>query len=159
AISALVLYLAWCILWERSHPAGAAARGVRKAHAGARLAAIRELERLGPQDPEVALPALVGVLADPEPVNRAAAAEALVTVIQGAGGDGSDPAQVHGAVVALMGLLEDPDAGVRTRATQALWMIALLWQGSPRIIDLDAIAESVLRSADDSSAEVRLETV
>ncbi len=125
----------------------------------ARLEAIRELQRLGPQDPEVALPALVGVLADPEPVNRGAAAEALVTVIQGAGGDGSDPDQVHGAVAALMGLLEDPDAGVRTRATQALWMIALLWQGSPRIIDLDAIAESILRTADDRAAEVRLETV
>ncbi len=30
AISGLVLYLAWCILWERSHPAGAAAPGVQK---------------------------------------------------------------------------------------------------------------------------------
>ena len=107
----------------------------------------------------MALPALIGVLADPEPVNRAAAAEALVTVIQGEGGDGSDPEQVHGAVAALMGRLEDPDAGVRTRATQALWMIALLWQGSPRIIDLDAIAEAVLRAADDRGAEVRVEAV
>ena len=41
AISGLVLYLAWCILWERSHPASAAARGVHKSDSAARLKAIR----------------------------------------------------------------------------------------------------------------------
>ncbi len=60
AISGLVLYLAWCVVWERSHPAASATRGIRRGDAAARLEAIRQVERVGPQDPEVAIPGLIG---------------------------------------------------------------------------------------------------
>ena len=155
AISGLVLYLAWCVVWERSHPAASLARGVRSGDGAARLKAIRDLERLGPQDPEVALPALIGGLEDPTPGNCEAAAEALVAVIQGVEGTGSDPEHVHDAVLALLGRIGDPRPMVRARSVQALWMIVLIWQGAPLVIEPDAIAAAMEAAAVDREIEVR----
>jgi HEAT repeat protein len=155
AISGLVLYLAWSALWERSHPASAAARGVREGDAAARLHAMRDLERLGPQDPEVALPALIEGLADPDATNRAAAITGLVAVVHGVGGSSSDPGQVGEAITALMALLKDTDPAVRTRSTQALWTIVLIWQGAPRVVELDVIGAAMNQTADDRDPQVR----
>jgi HEAT repeat protein len=155
AISGLVLYLAWSALWERSHPASAAARGVREGDTAARLQALRDLERLGPQDPDVALPALIEGLADPDAANRAAAITGLVSVIHGVTGSGSDPGQVGEALTALMARLKDRDAGVRARAAQALWTIVLIWQGSPRVVELDVLAAAMNETADDPDPQVR----
>jgi HEAT repeat protein len=159
AISALVLYLAWWVLWERCHPASPAASGLREGDPGARLGAIRELECIGPQDPDVALPALIEGLADQVAANRTASASALVAVIQGIKLGGSDPGQVGTAVDALMGLLEDSQPTVRAGAAQALATIAILWQDEPRIIDLDVIATALCRTADDPDARARLAAV
>ena len=155
AISGLVLYLAWSALWERSHPAGAAARGVREVDAAARLQALRDLERLGPQDPEVALPALIEGLADPDAANRTAAISGLVSVIHGVTGSTSDPGQVGESITALMGRLKDADPTVRARSVQALWTIVLIWQGSPRVVELDALAAAMNETADDPDPQVR----
>jgi HEAT repeat protein len=156
AISGLVLYLAWMLLWERSHPAGAAARAIQKGDTAARLRAIADLERLGPEDPEVAFPALIVGLDDPDAAVRAAAAAALVTVIQGESVSGADLEHVGAAVAALLRRMNDPQAAVRAAASQAVWMIVMLWQGSPRIIDLDEIAAAQGEAAGDPDVEVRL---
>ena len=103
---------------------------VRRGDAAARLKAIRELEHLGPQDPEVALPALIDALDDPEPVNRGAAAEGLVAVIPGVRLIDSDPGPVREAVAALMDRLGDPEPAVRVRASESLCTIVLAWHGS-----------------------------
>lgn len=155
-ISGVVLYLAWWLMWERSHPASPAARTVRSGPDATRLGAIADLERLGPEDPDVAIPALISALGDPSGEIRAAAATALVTVIQGVGGAGSDPAYVADAMGGLLARTRDPDPVARAAAVQALWMIALLWQGAPHLIDLDAIATAQARAADDPELEVRL---
>src|SRR5262249_36310466 len=143
AISGLVLYLAWCVVWERSHPAASPARGIGSGDAAGRLKAIRDVERLGPQDPDVALPALIRGLEDPEPGNRQAAAESLVAVIQGAETGDSDLEQVHDAIAALLGRMGDPEPMVRARMSQALWMIAMTWRGPPRSSELEAIAAAM----------------
>src|SRR5262249_10302377 len=122
-ISGLVLYVAWCVVWERSHPAATPARGMRQGGAAARLKAMHEVERIGPQDAEVALPALIGGLSDPDPRNRVEAARGLVAVIQGLEAANSDPELVHDAVMALLGRTADSQPDVRTRVAQALWMI------------------------------------
>src|SRR5262249_26954563 len=159
AISGLVLYLAWCVLWERSHPAGPAAAGIRQGDAGARLRAIRELERIGPQDPDVALPALIEGLADRDASNRAASAGALVPVIQGIKVSGSDSDHVPVAVESVAGLLTAPQPMVRAEAGQALAPIVMLCQGGPRVIDLDVIASALGRTADDPDEAVRMAAV
>ncbi len=159
ALSGLVLYLVWCVLWERSHPAGAAARGIRRGDSAARLKVIREVERLGPQDPEGAMPALIVALEDPEPDNRVAAAEGLVAVIQGVRMSDSDPGPVRDAVAALMAHLRDPEPAVRLRASESLLMIVILWRDAPRNIDLDAIELAIGAAARDPDAGVRMAAV
>ena len=155
AVSGLVLYLAWWVLWERSHPASSAARRVRQGDAAVRLEAIRELEHLGPQDPEIAVPALIEGLADPVAMNRGAAAEGLAAAIPGVGAIGAGPEEVREALAALMDRLGDPEAVVRVRASYALCNIVLAWHGSAQALGLDALEVELTRKADDADADVR----
>ena len=85
SVSALVLYIAWWVLWDQSHPASAAAWRLRRGDRMARLEAIRDLGSIGAHDPDVALPALVVGLSDPDPGNRATAADCLIAATQGFG--------------------------------------------------------------------------
>ncbi len=105
------------------------------------------------------MPALIGGLADPEPRNSAAAAEALVTVIQGIRISGSEPGKLRDVVPALIAVLRDPRPNVRLRVSQALSNIAIIWQGPPGIIDVDAITAALGEMAGDRDAEVRLAAV
>jgi HEAT repeat protein len=155
AISGLVLYLAWLVLWERSHPAAAAARRVRQGGAAERLAAIRDLESLGPQDPEIAVPALIEGLADPAATNRGAAAEGLAASIPGVGADGAGPEAVRDALAALIKRVDDPEAAVRVRASHALYTIVLAGHGSARALRLDALEAELMRKADGPDDDVR----
>ena len=155
AISGLVLYLAWCVLWERTHPASSAARRVHQGNAAGRLAAIRELEHLGPQDPEVAVPALIDGLSDPVAANRAAAAESMAAAVPGIGAIGPGREEVRDALAALTERLGDPEAAVRVRAAHAICTIVLAWHGSAQAIELDALEAELLRRADDRDADVR----
>jgi HEAT repeat protein len=155
AISGLVLYLAWLLMWERSHPASPAARAVQAGEVAGRLRAVADLERLGPEDPDVAFPALIAALDDPNADVRAAAALALVTVIRGAGVGGSYPQQVGDTVRTLLARTKDPHAVVRTSVVQALWMTVILWQGAPPPINLDVIEAVMDEAAADPDASVR----
>lgn len=157
--SVSVLYLAWWISWERSHPASAAVRDVRWSEGTRRLEAIRRLETIGAQDPEVAVPALIAALDDADPRNRTVAAEAVATVLHGVKITDADPVSVNAAVAALLARLEDREAAVRARAAMSLLSVALLWPGMPRIVDVEAVSIAFARLADDTNAEVRVAAV
>src|SRR5690242_20606987 len=83
-LAGLLAVLAGRSLWPAPHPAAGAARQARSADAAVRVGAIRDLERLGPDDPGIALPVLIDRFHDAEPEVRVAAANALVMVVQGA---------------------------------------------------------------------------
>src|SRR5262245_9142242 len=151
-VSGLVLYLAWWVLWERSHPAASAARRVRDGNAGVRLAAIRALENLGPQDPEVAVPALIEGLADPVPMNRTAAGEGLAVAIPGVGATGTSREEIRDALAALTDRLADPEAAVRARAALALCTIILTWHGPAPALGPEALEAELALRADDPDA-------
>lgn len=155
AASGLLVYLAWSIMWERNHPAGPAALRVRQGDAAARLKVIRELERLGPEDPEIALPALSEAMADPEPFNRTAAVDGMLTVIQHVGPGGGAPEEVGAAVAALLDDIDDPQPVVRRRVVQALWTVSLIWQGTPRVLQVDRMIEAMARMAAERDPELR----
>ena len=154
-VGGLIVYLAWCVLWEQDHPASSAARKIHKGDAAARLDAIRELARVGPEDPEVALPALSDALTDPVPGNRLAAIEAVLMVIQGVGPNGSCPEEVGVAVMALMGLLPDSQPAIRARTVQALWLVVLIWQGTPRAIAVERVVAAMVDRAEEDDPEIR----
>ena len=154
-LSGGILFLAWLGLWEKNHPAAAAARGVRASEPAARLKAIHELEHIGAEDTEVAIPALIVGLSDSEAEVRATAAMTLVTVINGAVRTDSGGDDVRDAVTALLGSQKDPDAAVRSATAQALWMIVVTWQGPLGVIDLGTIDEALERSVTDPDAGVR----
>jgi len=142
--------------WPIRHLATGAARGVKERTAAQRLAAIHELERLGPEDPTVAIPALRGCLEDQDAEVRAAAATALVMVVRGAGKSRSAERDVRRVVAALLGGTADSQPEVRSAVVQALWMIAVTWEGSASAFDLKEIHDVLLKAADDPDATVRL---
>jgi HEAT repeat protein len=154
-LSGGVLVFAWFGLWERNHPAAVPARGIRSADPSERLKAIHELEHIGGDDTEVAIPALVVGLSDSDAKVRATAAVALVTVINGSTRTDSGADEVRGAVTGLLGLQGDPDATVRSATAQSLWMIVVTWQGPLGAIDLSTIDEALERFATDPDVEVR----
>ncbi|MGP0066271.1 MAG: HEAT repeat domain-containing protein, partial [Isosphaeraceae bacterium] len=154
-LSGGVLVLAWSSLWESNHPAAGPAREIRSAERADRLKAIHELEQMGDEDTEVAIPALIVGLSDPEAGLRAASARALVTVVNGAMRTESGAGEVREAVTALLGSLKDPDAAVRSAIAQALWMIVVTWQGPLGVIDLGTIGEALEGFATDTDAGVR----
>lgn len=158
-ISGGVLYLAWWIAWERSHPASSVARQVAHGDAGTRLSAIRRLEQVGPHDPEVAVPALLVGLQDPVPANRLTAIEVLVTLLQAARMAETEPGPIREAAAAVLARLDDGDPSVRAAAARGMLAIAMLWQGLPHFIELDDTIAALTRAADDPDAEVRLAAI
>ncbi len=158
-VSGVVLFLVWLGLWERNHPAAAAARGMRKAEVAGRLKAIHELERLGAEDPEVAIPALITGLSDSHVGVRTAAVGALVTVVNNAARTELGGVEVRDALKALLECLKDPEPGVRIVAAQALWMIVVAWQGPIRVMDIAAIDDALEQVAADPDAGVRLAAI
>ena len=158
-LSGGVLFLAWLAIWERSHPAAAAARGIRSEQVDARLKAVHELENLGAEDTEVAIPALIAGLSDSEAAVRAASAQGLVTVISGAARTESGGMDVRDAVKALLECLDDPDPPVRSACTQSLWMIVISWHGPLGLIDLGLIDDAMVKHAGDPDPGVRYSAI
>ncbi len=158
-LSSGVLFLAWLAIWERSHPAAAAARGIRSEQVEARLKAVHELENLGAEDTEVAIPALIVGLSDSEAAVRAASAQGLVTVISGAARTESGGMDVRDAVKALLESLDDPDPPVRSACTQALWMIVISWHGPLGLIDFGSIDDAMAKRAGDPDPGVRYSAI
>jgi HEAT repeat protein len=156
AIGVVVVAVGWRIIWERKHPAAAMARKVQQGDAGARIAAIHDLEGLGGVDPDVAIPALVVGLEDPDATVRAAAASGLVSATTTGGAFESAHGEIRNAVGALMRSLKDERAEVRAAVAQALWMVTITWSGPPGLIDRSRVFDGLVEAAGDPDAGVRL---
>jgi HEAT repeat protein len=154
AIGVVVVAVGWRIIWERKHPAAAPGRKIQQGDPGARIAAIHELENLGGVDPEVAIPALVLGLQDPDATVRAAAAGALVLATNAAGPVDSAHGEVRNAVDALMRSVKDERAEVRAAVVQALWMIAITRTAGS--IDRSRVFDTLVEATGDQDPEVRL---
>ncbi len=156
AIAGLVLYGAWWIIWEHGHPAASAIRRLESEDVAGRMEALQELGSLGPHDPELAVPALMQALSDPDPANRARAAEDLGVTVMGHWTTGPGPNQVRDAIFALMRLLGDPDVSVRDHASYALTTVVDAWHGSPGAMGFGAVQEELGRMC--SSPDHRMRT-
>ncbi len=66
--------------------------GIRSPDLAERIKAVQALEHIGAEDTEVAIPALVVGLSDPDAAVRISAAKAMVTIINGAMTTDSVPA-------------------------------------------------------------------
>jgi HEAT repeat protein len=143
-------------LWEGGHPSAPAARASRVNDAAARVAAVRELGLLGPEDPDVALPALTDRLRDEDPAVRASAASCLVAVLYGATQSGVDPREVQRAAATLLALIKDAKSDVRAAAAIALGQAVTRTQGTSIGIGLDTIHEALRLASTDPEPAVRV---
>ncbi len=151
--------LAWRIHWDSKHPAAGTARKIHSGDVGERIAAIQQLANIGKEDAEVAIPALVSCLGDPDAGVRAAAAMGLASVIQVAGSAGAAQNEVRNAVRALIGTLKDPQPPVRADAAQALWMVAITSTGPAPVIDRAQVVGALIDAAGDPDDKVRLSAI
>jgi HEAT repeat protein len=126
-----LVFWAWRVVWESSDPVLAEARAIQtralrdlqSPQAAARLAAIRELDRLGVGDSTIAIRPLTAVLRDEDPEVRIAASEALGRIGALAVRNGSEGEGVRSAITALIALLKEPQPGVRIAAAHSLGLI------------------------------------
>jgi HEAT repeat protein len=100
-------------------------RALRSRDVKERLSAALELGQLGASAIDVAAPALITALKDPEAGVRAAAAEGLGRVV-------SAPAEARAAVRALVDALHDGDPAVRAAAADALRAVAIIHRSAKR---------------------------
>ena len=143
-------------LWLTHHPAAAAARQMRDPEASRRITAIRDLERFGAEEPEIAIRALAAGLKDDAPGVRAAAALALVIPVHGARRRGAAATEVQRAVGALLERVKDSGGDVRAASLRALWMIASPWDGSAPAIEPARVFAELIQAATDPDAAVRI---
>jgi len=156
AMICAVVDLATRDLWLTSNPAAAAARQIRDLDASKRIAAIRDLERFGTEEPAIAIRALTSGLKDNDASVRATAAMALVIPVHGARRRGAADTEVKRAVVSLSECLRDPGSDVRAAGLRALWMIASPWDGSVPAIDAERVEAALIEAATDPEAVVRI---
>src|SRR5262249_34361315 len=110
--------------------------------------------RLGRDDLDVAMPAILESLDDRDPTVRAAAATALVTVVPGPRGGQPPSEAVHKATTALIRTMNDPQPTVRAAASEALWMVIMVGQvpsGEPILGQAEAALIARLGDRDASS--------
>jgi len=161
-------------LWENTHPALALARGLRSADPAQRLAGIRDLSALGPDESGAAMRPLLPALADPVASVRSTAAHALGNVASYAVKSGTEAETVRAVVQGLFGILKDPDPSVRMDAAGALAVLAEVASGNsggtggrgkakaakssgalPSMIDQKGVVDALLDLLGDPDTEVR----
>lgn len=131
ACSATILW-AWRHLAENYDPVRIEARSIqeraiaalRSGRPAERLAAIVELERLGPQHGSIAIPPLIRALEDPETQVRVVSAGALASIGHEVAKSRSGGGTIRDAATGLNRCLKDPEPTVRIAAIQALGSIA-----------------------------------
>jgi HEAT repeat protein len=158
-LAGLLGVLAWQSPWKVGGPAATAAQGLREKDASRRIAAIGDLERFGPDEPGVALPALRSTLKDEDAKVRATGAMALVTVVRGAGLSGTAQSEARRAVEALLENRRDPDVKARAATVQALWLTASLWEGPREVVDRSRVQQALFEAVADPDESVRLAAV
>ncbi len=111
------------IVWERRHPAVAAARGLTAGTVSERLTAVRNLTDAGITDSAVAIPRMTAALNDPDAGVRAAAIESVGLLISYSIRSRASENEVRAAVVPLLASLKDTQVAVRLAAVRVLSMI------------------------------------
>jgi HEAT repeat protein len=160
----LVVLVAFCgillwaarSMWESLHPVVAAAERLQAQTPLERQNAMRDLVQLGLVDTGLGIPPVIASLDDADPQVRAAAAEALNTLVSDAVTHGKARESVNAAVKRLCGALDDREPSVRVAAAKALGYIAFSQAGA-RVIDVDALIVSLAARLNDSHENVRLE--
>src|SRR5579883_3275751 len=126
----------------------ASVRALQSRDAAERLSAARDLGRLGASARDVAVPALIAALQDPEAEVRVAAAVGLGQVASG-------PAEVRAAVRALTVALEDGEPSVRMSSAHALGAIASAYRAAGRPpLDAGRALDVLVGRLRDDNAEV-----
>jgi HEAT repeat protein len=147
-------------LHDNNHPAASAARGLWSFQASSRLAAVRELERCGRDDTEVAIPALIKGLGDSDAEVRVASAVALVSVVPGVDGvSATREKDVLDAVNALLKALKDPQPTVRVAAAEAVWLVGLIGPVKVGAVEPKVVADTFLEHLGDPDQSVRMAAI
>ena len=117
--------LFWSARYLSQYPAIAASRGLKARSVLERVDATRLLVQIGIQDGDIAIPALIGALEDPDTEVRDAAARALRPIVLEAVRSGTADKAVRAATAALVRSLNDPQPVVRITAATALGSFAV----------------------------------
>jgi HEAT repeat protein len=145
------------VVWKSQNPAARAVRALEAADAADRLIGVRELQLANPNAARGAIVPLVLRLGDADRDVRAAAAEALGTIVaQPAMADRPVPVDARAAAAALLTALRDEAPSVRIAAAMSLWSIANSKQPE---LDFELAASTVLEGLGDPDPAVRRELV
>ncbi len=149
----------WLHLWDHYHPAAPAGRRLWTGEPAERIAAIGDLGRVGRDDIDVAIPALVESLGDRDATVRAAAASAFVSVVPGTRGEKPRREHIGKAASALVENLKDPQPPVRAAAAEAVWMVMSVGQVPAGEPVLDQVRTALIERLGDPDASVRLAAI
>lgn len=149
----------WLHLWDHYHPAAPAGRRLWTGEPAERIAAIGDLGRVGRDDIDVAIPALVESLGDRDATVRAAAASAFVSVVPGTRGEKPRREHISKAASALVESLQDPQPPVRAAAAEAVWMVMSVGQVPAGEPVLDQVRTALIERLGDPDASVRLAAI
>jgi HEAT repeat protein len=143
--------------WESQSPAVRAVKALDAADAADRLIAVRELQLADPAATRGAILPLVSRLGDADRDVRAAAAEALGTIVaQPATADRPVPADARAAAAALLMAMRDEAPSVRIAAAMSLWSIANSEQPE---LDFELAASTLVEGLGDPDPVVRLQVL
>jgi HEAT repeat protein len=145
-------------LWESQHPSIAAARRLRSGSASDRVAAIRELERVGPGESNIAIPALIAALRETDADICLEAAQALGPLVAEAFDTGSAGELVHAPIAALIQLMNDQRPALRLAAVKSLARVCSTKSTRPKT-DLAPVVAGLVMALDDADDELRLEAL
>jgi HEAT repeat protein len=156
-VSCGLMFWALRVVWENQNPAVRAVKGLDAANAADRLMAVHELQTADPKATSGAIVPLISRLGDAESTVRAAAAEALGTIVAQPGTANSlVPTEARAASAALLKALRDEAPSVRTAAAMSLWSIA---NSNPPALDFELAVRMLVERLGDPDPVVRLQVV
>ena len=145
------------VVWESQNPSVRAVRALEAADAADRLIAVRELQLAAPNATRGAIVPLVSRLGDADRDVRAAAAEALGTIVaQPATADRPVPSDARAAAAALLRAMRDEAPSVRIAAAMSLWSIANSRQPE---LDFQLAAGTLVERLGDPDPVARMQVV
>jgi HEAT repeat protein len=150
--------LFWSVRYLSHWPTIAASRGLKAQSVLDRVDATRLLVQVGIRDGDIAIPALIAALNDPDTEVRDAAAQALIPIVLEAVQSGSADGAVRAATAAMVRSLKDPQPVVRTTAATALGSFAFP-KRSVEVIAYPPMVAALSTMLNDRDDDVRLAAV
>jgi HEAT repeat protein len=150
--------LFWAARYVSKWPTIAASRELKAQSVLDRVDATRLLVQVGIRDGDVAIPALIAALDDPDTEVRDAAARALRPIVLEAVQSGSADGEVRAATAALVRSLKDPQPVVRITAATALGSFAVL-KRSAGVVAYPPMVAALSTLLSDRDDDVRLAAV